>query len=194
MSGKRSCASSSRESIAMGQIARQPAKVIRCCDAPCGDGGDGWELCHKPTVITGEACTSSSKGRAAGRVWGPRETGAPAFYAFCRTLTLSHPRSNPLRGTTARFASARNEHWPGDIEKSLRSLRSRTYRRVCTAAHFGPIATGSVFRAGQRRRLCLLALRTVLSDCYVHLHGHATGSSLLDDAALSNMRRTGSTA
>ncbi|NIJ80511.1 hypothetical protein FHT10_001632 [Xanthomonas arboricola] len=115
MSGKRSCASSSRESIAMGQIARQPAKVIRCCDAPCGGSGNGWELCHKPTVITGEACTSSSKGGAAGRVWGPRETGAPAFYAFCRTLTLSHPRSNPLRCTSTRFASARNERWPGDI-------------------------------------------------------------------------------
>lgn len=122
MSGKRSCASSSRESIAMGQIARQPAKVIRCCDAPCGGSGNGLELCHKPTVITGEACTSSSKGRAAGRVWGPRETGAPAFYAFCRTLTLSHPRSNPLRCTTTRFASARNERWPGDIGKSLCAL------------------------------------------------------------------------
>lgn len=90
MSGKRSCASSSRESIAMGQIARQPAKVIRCCDAPCGDGGDGWELCHKPTVITGEACTSSSKGRAAGRVW-----GAPGNRGSCFLRILSHPDTFP---------------------------------------------------------------------------------------------------
>lgn len=86
----------------MGQIARQPAEVIRCCNAPSMRRGGGWELCHKPAVRTCEACTSSSKGTAAGRVWEPWETGAPAFYAFCRTLTLSHPRSNPPHCTMFR--------------------------------------------------------------------------------------------
>lgn len=88
MGGKRSCASSSRESIAMGQIARQPAEVTSCCDAPSSRRCNGRELCHKPAVVTHEACTSSSKGVTAGRVKEPWETGAPAFDAMSRAATF----------------------------------------------------------------------------------------------------------